>query len=32
MGTKAVDWLFPEWEMWTQFVNSDEGDDQDRYV
>ena len=23
MGTKAVDWLFPEWEMWTQFVNMD---------
>ena len=23
MGTKAVDWLFPEWDMWTQFVNMD---------
>ena len=23
MGNKAVDWLFPEWEMWTQFVNMD---------
>ena len=23
MGTKAVDWLFPDWEMWTQFVNMD---------
>ena len=23
MGTKAVDWAFPEWEMWTQFVNMD---------
>jgi len=23
MGTKAVDWLFPEWAMWTQFVNMD---------
>ena len=23
MGTKAVDWLYPEWEMWTQFVNMD---------
>ena len=23
MGTKAVDWLFPEWQMWTQFVNMD---------
>ena len=23
MGTKAVDWLFPEWQMWTQFVNLD---------
>ena len=23
MGTKAVDWLFPDWEMWTQFVNTD---------
>ena len=23
MGTKAVDWLFPEWQMWTQFVNTD---------
>ena len=23
MGTKAVDWLFPEWRMWTQFVNMD---------
>ena len=23
MGTKAVDWLQPEWEMWTQFVNDD---------
>ena len=23
MGTKSVDWLFPEWEMWTQFVNMD---------
>ena len=23
MGNKAVDWLFPDWEMWTQFVNMD---------
>ncbi len=23
MGTKAVDWLFPDWEMWTQFVTMD---------
>jgi puromycin-sensitive aminopeptidase len=23
MGTKAVDWLFPDWAMWTQFVNMD---------
>ena len=23
MGNKAVDWLFPEWKMWTQFVNMD---------
>ena len=23
MGSKAVDWLFPEWDMWTQFVNMD---------
>jgi len=23
MGNKAVDWLFPEWAMWTQFVNMD---------
>ena len=23
MGTKSVDWLYPEWEMWTQFVNMD---------
>ena len=23
MGNMAVDWLFPEWEMWTQFVNMD---------
>ncbi len=23
MGSKAVDWLFPEWQMWTQFVNMD---------
>ena len=23
MGTKAVDWLFPDWQMWTQFVNMD---------
>lgn len=23
MGTKAVDWAFPEWQMWTQFVNMD---------
>ncbi len=23
VGDKAVDWLFPEWEMWTQFVSSD---------
>ena len=23
MGTKSVDWLFPEWQMWTQFVNMD---------
>ena len=23
MGTKAVDWAFPEWKMWTQFVNMD---------
>ena len=23
MGTKAVDWIFPDWEMWTQFVNMD---------
>ena len=23
VGTKAVDWLFPEWSMWTQFVNMD---------
>ena len=23
MGDKAVDHLFPEWEMWTQFVSSD---------
>ena len=23
IGDKAVDWLFPEWEMWTQFVSSD---------
>ncbi|PKB73275.1 MAG: hypothetical protein BZY75_02675 [SAR202 cluster bacterium Io17-Chloro-G7] len=23
MGNKAVDWAFPEWEMWTQFVNMD---------
>jgi puromycin-sensitive aminopeptidase len=23
MGTKAVDWLFPEWEMWTQFLTHD---------
>ena len=23
MGTKAVDWLFPQWQMWTQFVNMD---------
>ena len=23
VGTKAVDWLFPEWAMWTQFVNMD---------
>ena len=23
MGTKSVDWLHPEWEMWTQFVNMD---------
>ena len=23
MGDKAVDHLYPEWEMWTQFVNAD---------
>ena len=23
MGDKAVDWLFPDWQMWTQFVNMD---------
>jgi len=23
MGNKAVDWAFPEWQMWTQFVNMD---------
>ena len=23
MGDKAVDYLFPEWEMWTQFVSSE---------
>ena len=23
IGDKAVDWLFPEWEMWTQFVSGD---------
>ncbi|MCH8297660.1 MAG: M1 family metallopeptidase [Chloroflexi bacterium] len=23
MGNKAVDWLYPEWQMWTQFVNMD---------
>ena len=23
MGNKAVDWLFPDWAMWTQFVNMD---------
>ena len=23
MGSKAVDWLYPQWEMWTQFVNMD---------
>ncbi len=23
MGTKATDWAFPDWEMWTQFVNMD---------
>ena len=23
MATKSVDWLFPDWEMWTQFVNMD---------
>ena len=23
MGTKAVDWAFPDWQMWTQFVNMD---------
>jgi puromycin-sensitive aminopeptidase len=23
MGNKAVDWLFPDWQMWTQFVNMD---------
>ena len=23
IGDKAVDWLFPDWEMWTQFVSSD---------
>ena len=23
MGTKSLDWLFPDWEMWTQFVNMD---------
>ena len=23
MGTKATDWAFPEWDMWTQFVNMD---------
>ena len=23
MGNKAVDWAFPEWEMWTQFGNMD---------
>ena len=23
MGTKAVDYLYPEWDMWTQFVTDD---------
>ena len=23
MGTKATDWAFPDWDMWTQFVNMD---------
>ena len=23
MGTKATHWAFPEWDMWTQFVNMD---------
>ncbi len=23
MGTKATDWAFPDWQMWTQFVNMD---------
>ena len=23
IGDKAVDWLFPDWEMWTQFVSGD---------
>ena len=23
MGSKSVDWLYPEWDMWTQFVNMD---------
>ncbi|MSQ07286.1 MAG: M1 family peptidase [Dehalococcoidia bacterium] len=23
MGDKAVDWAFPEWQMWTQFVSAD---------
>ena len=23
MATKSVDWLFPDWDMWTQFVNMD---------
>ena len=23
MGAKAVDWAFPDWQMWTQFVNMD---------
>jgi puromycin-sensitive aminopeptidase len=23
MGNKAVDWLFPDWQMWTQFVSMD---------
>ncbi len=23
VATKALDWLFPEWDMWTDFVNSE---------